>query len=128
MEEAKKEKYSVSSSLEAIEKVTIHKHLSISPGATGFELIYTVDPGKILTVKIVQVAFPAGTYGELHIAIYYGNLKVWPKTDYVSGDNVLFRKGVSIKYYSGDPIRVWYKNTNTTETRDCFIDVEGLLE
>jgi len=128
MEEGRKGKHSVSSSLATKEPVTIHKHLSISPGATGFENIYTVKPGKTLTVKVVQVAFPAGTYGELQIAIYYGNLKVWPETDHVSGDNVLFRKEARIKYYSGDPVRVWYNNTNATETRDCFMDLEGVLE
>jgi len=111
-----------------VEKVTIHRHLSIGPGETGVAAIYTVQPGKVLTVDSVEVAFPAGIYGELHIALRYGNLKVWPETDYVSGDNVLFSKKVRLRYYSGDRILVWYSNVNTTQVRDCFIDIEGRLE
>jgi len=111
-----------------VEEVTIHKHLSFGPGETGLEAIYTVQPGKVLTVESVQIAFPAGVYGELHIALYYGNLKVWPETDYVSGDNVLFKKEVRLRYWSGDRILVWYRNVNTTQVRDCFVDLEGRLE
>jgi len=111
-----------------VEKVTLHKHLSKAGGASGFEDIYTVPPGHILTLKVVQVAFPAGTYGEFQISIYYGNMKVWPETDYIVGDNVIYRKEVKIKYFSGDVVRAYYKNTNATETRDAYIDLEGELE
>jgi len=128
MKEMVTEKASENPSLEKGRLISIHKHLSISPGKEGFQAIYTVEPGKILTTKLVQIAFPAGTYGELYIALYYGNMKVFPETEYVSGDNVLFRKNARLKYWSQDPVLVWYKNVNTTETRDCFIDIEGILE
>jgi len=109
------------------EKVTISYHLVAGPGAEGEVSIYSVPPGQVLSLRAAQVAFPAGTYGELHIRLLYGNLKVWPATDHVSGDNVLVRKEVDVKYFSGDRVLIWYRNTNATETRDAFISLEGVL-
>jgi len=109
-------------------KVSIPYRLVVGPGLKGETTIYTVPAGAILYITKVIVHFPAGVAGELYIALKYGNLKVYPATDYVNGDDVTLEDDVELYYYSGDPIRLWYENVNTTEPRSCDIKLEGILE
>jgi len=110
------------------EKVSIPYRLVVGAGLKGEAIIYTAPAGAILHIKKVRVHFPAGVAGELHIALRYGNLKVWPATDYANGDDVTIEDEVDLRYFSGDPIRLWYENISTTEPRSVDIKLEGVLE
>jgi len=103
-------------------------HLVAAPAAEGFVDIATVPSGKILKVNRVEVFFPAGVHDELHVCFLYGNMKVFPNEGDLVGDNIKYDKPVDLRYYSQDPIRVWYKNDNTTYERVANIVVEGELE
>jgi len=81
----------------------------------------------MLTITLAKIAYPVGTYGELKNAIYYGNMKVLPDEGLVNGDNFVWRKAVELRYYSEDPIKLYYKNENTTEKRECYVELEGEL-
>jgi len=39
----------------------------------------------------------------------------------------VWRKAVELRYYSEDPIKLYYKNENTTEKRECYVELEGEL-
>jgi len=116
MEEGRKEKYSVS------------YHLVASPGASGFATIHRVEPGKIFHITRIEVFFPTGVSDELEISIWYGNLQVYPNEGALVGDNIKYDKQVDLRYYSGDPVKVYYRNLNTTYERICDIVLEGELE
>jgi len=110
------------------EKWSASYHLVASPGAEDFVSIATVPAGRILRLKRIQVFFPTGNADELHVAFYYGDLQVFPDEGDLVGDDVKYDKQVDVRYFSQDPIRVWYKNDNTTYERIADIVVEGELE
>jgi len=109
------------------EKWSVSYHLVAGAGAEGFVDIATVPAGKILKVNRLEVFFPTGDNDELHVAFYYGNMKVFPDEGDLVGDNIKYDKRVSLRYYSQDPIRIWYKNDNVTYSRVADIVVEGEL-
>jgi len=108
-------------------KITISYHLVASAGVEADVSIYTVPPAQKLVIKRVQIYFPSGTYGELEIFFKYGVMKVYPKSGVVKGDNYTHEKETNLEYYRGDNVVIHYKNTNTTEERQAFIDLEGEL-
>jgi len=108
-------------------KVSIPYHLTAAAGESGFKTLYTVLGGKRLHVTRATVAFPVGTYGELEVALYYGMLRVWPEDANLKGDNMSFEKDVDLWWGSGDPVRLYFKNANATEQRECYVNLEGEL-
>jgi len=111
-----------------VEKASLTYRLAASPGDSGFATIYTVDPGRILKIHKVIIHFPSGTAGELRLALYYGNLKVYPKTPYVNGDDVKLEDYVDLTWFSGDDVKLWYENTNVTTARYADVKLEGVLQ
>jgi len=109
-------------------EVSIPYRLVAAAGEEGYRTIYTVQPGMTLRVKRVHVHFPIASGGELRVALYYGNLKVYPETDWISGSDVHFDDPVDLAWYSGDRVRLWFENTNAAEERSCDIKLEGVLE
>jgi len=116
MGEVKKEKYSVS------------YHLVAAPGAEGFATIHIVQGGRIFHIKRIEVFFPTGVSDELEISFWYGNLQVFPNEGVLVGDNIKYDKQVDLRYYSGDPVKVRYRNLNTDFERVCDIVLEGELD
>ncbi len=110
------------------EKVTIPYHLVAGAGATGEVSLYTVPGARRLRVKRIITYFPAGNYGELYLSYYVGINQVHPKTGELNGDQVVWDDDVDITIYSGEDLKLKYRNTNTTETREAFIHVIGELE
>jgi len=108
-------------------KVTIHYHLTAGPGAVGEVGIYTVPPGKVLTLHMTQVKFPSGTAGELEVSLLYGNMRVWPEDRPVTGDDVIYEKCITGEYRSGEEVVLAYKNLNVTTSREAYVQVEGEL-
>jgi len=89
--------------------------------------IYTVPGGKKFHAKVIRVEFPSGTGGELQVALHYGLRKVAPATDYYAGDDARFKDSIDVLYHSGDPVKLWYKNT-VAATRMANVKIEGILE
>lgn len=109
-------------------KITIPYHLVASGGASGEIELYTVPSARKLTIRRVVTAFPIGNYGELEIAFYIGVRQVHPEKGVISGDGVVYDDDVDIEIPSGSALKLWYRNNNATETRECFIHVIGELE
>jgi len=108
--------------------VSIPYRLVASPGEKGFKEVYTVPAGYTLKVCRVHVHFPIASAGELRIALYYGQSRVYPEADWISGSDIHFDDPVDLEWFSGDGVRVWFKNTNTVEERSCDLKLEGVLQ
>jgi len=89
--------------------------------------IWTVPGGKKFYAKRIHVHFPSGTGGELYVALYYGLRKIAPATSYYNGDDARFVDEIDVTYHSGDPVKLWYKNT-AAATRTANVKIEGELE
>jgi len=111
-----------------VEKVSYSYHLEATAGDKGFKDIHTVEPGRKLHITRIEVFFPTGTEDELEISFFYGNRQVFPKSGVLKGDNIKYDKPVDLWYYSSDPVKVYYKNLNTTYRGVCDIVSEGTLE
>jgi len=109
-------------------RISIVYHLTADRGAEGFVDVYTVDPARKLKVVKSQVGFPIGTYGELKLALYYGEMKMIPRGGHWTGDGMLLVDEMTGKWHGGDKIRLYYKNENATETREAFILILAELE
>ena len=109
-------------------KVSFAKWVDVSGGEKGFTPLYTVPAARTLTVKRVQVFFPVGDYGELKLALYFGNSQRLPRQGYYQGDGCLVIDETEAKWPSGSEVKLYYENENETETRSAYILVEGELE
>jgi len=109
-------------------KVSFPYAVVASPGAEDFVTIATVPPGKIFHAKLFHINFPIDTGGLLDIALYYGNLKVYPAEGFMTGDNTTFVDEIDVRYHSQDPIRIYYRNRDTAAEKKCYLKVEGELE
>jgi len=55
-------------------------------------------------------------------------MKMIPKGGYWTGDGLLLVDEMAGRWHGGDKIRLYYKNENTTETREAFILILAELE
>jgi len=109
-------------------RISIPYYLRADPATKDFVTIYTIPKGKKAVLKKITIRFPAGTNGELRLALYYGHMKVAPETPYWNGNDVRFIETLNIPYWSQDPVLLWYENVNTTAIRESSILIEAELE
>ena len=109
------------------EKVSIPFSLEAGAGASGKVAVYTVQAGRVLHVTRARVHFPKDTARELQAAFYYGERKVIPEADYYVGDDSEYDDPVDERWFSGDPVLLWYNNTGAAAR---YVDgsLEGELE
>ena len=108
-------------------KVSVPYHVTAAGGATDTVSIFRVPSARKLKVNKVTVAFPTGTYGELEVALYFGIRRVFPQGRNITGDNMSFGKDVDLTWFTGDNVLLYYKNNNATQTREAYVDLEGVL-
>jgi len=104
------------------------EHITAGAGAEGDVTALTVPEGYIFRLNRIEILFPAGTYGELEISLYQGIHKTLPDEGVWTGDHVLLKHETERRWGGGEDVTVHYKNTNTTETRECFAYLIGELE
>ena len=109
------------------QSVVIPYHLVANAGDSGYIDLYEVQAGRTLKIKRIITYFPAGDYGELEIAYYRGIMQIHPTTGTLTGDQVVWDDEVEYTLDSGSTLRLYYKNNNTSETRESFIHVLGEL-
>jgi len=101
----------------------IHYELIADPDAEGFVNVYTVNDAKKVKVKHIDVYFPSGTDGDLQISFYYGHMKIAPHGGLINGDNCKVTVPIDLELISGDTLRVYFKNRNTTDKKKAYIDI-----
>ncbi len=109
-------------------KISICYKVTASAGAEDKTSIYTVEAGKRFKLESCYVSFPAGTYYELELAFYYGDKKIAPEENNYVGDNQNYEDVLDFTIESGESLLLYYKNNNTTNTKEAFIIVRGVLE
>jgi len=111
-----------------VERVTIPYRLEAPAAKAGEVEVFRAPNGKMFTLEQLEIRFPAGTAGDLRVQILYGQLRMIPYEGSYSGDGTKFVERVQVRYWSGDPIRVWYQNVHATDTKFCDISFEGVIE
>ncbi len=76
-------------------------------------------------LRKIQVSFPQGAAGELEVAVLYGNRRIAPTEGTISGDGSTFTFEVDIPYHKGSSIKIYYKNSNTTEQKRAYFLFAG---
>jgi len=110
------------------EKASFPYALTASAGAEGFVTIATVPAAKTFHAKLFHINFPPDTAGLLDVALYYGDLRVYPEQGFLTGDNTTFVDEIDVRYFSQDEIRIYYRNRDTAAEKRCYLKVEGELE
>ena len=95
--------------------------LTVSPGDSGIYDLSLAPKGRKLKLKRTQVYFPAGTEGELEIAIKYGNMTIIPDSGVLTGDDMTYTSLKEFEFDSGSPLRIYYNNTNATYSKTCYL-------
>jgi len=109
-------------------KISIAYKVTASGGAEGKTSIYEVEAGKRFKLESCYVSFPAGAYYELELAFYYGDKKIAPEENTYVGDNQAYEDVLDFTIESGEDLLLYYKNNNSTQTREAFVIVRGVLE
>ncbi len=99
-----------------------------SPNEENTIEIYKVSPAKKFKLERVQIAFPVGSAFELQIAVYRGLEKVKPTTGVYSGDGFVIADITGVEFYSGDSVKLWYKNLSSTDIKRAIVILEGYEE
>jgi len=109
-------------------KVSIPYMLTASAGAEDDVTVFEVPAARKFKTASVRISFPAGTYYELEISIYRGIKQIAPYTGVYQGDNEVIEDEFIEDISSGERVILHYKNTNSTEVREAFILIRGVLE
>ena len=108
-----------------MEKVQVCKIINAAAGASGETTLYTESAARVLKNIKIQLRFPSGASDELRIRFLRGNRQISPESGYYAGDDIEYKMNLSEKLLSEDSLLVKYENTNTTESRKCYIFLEG---
>lgn len=109
-------------------KISIAYSLTAAANANSTTTIFTVPAACTFRVTSVYIHFPAGTYYELQLRLLRGIQQIAPYSGYYVGDASVIEDEDVSDLASGDHLNVYYKNTSSTQTRQAFIIVRGVLE
>jgi len=109
-------------------KVSASYHLVASPGQEGYVDLYEVPRARILHNVAFTVHFPIGALGDLEVALFHGIMQVLPDSGKYTGDGSTFQDRTDGRWWSNEKVKLYFKNTNTTENRECYVLFEGELE
>jgi len=108
--------------------ISIPYKLTADPGTEEVIPIWTVDKAKIFRMNSVRISFPQATYYELEIALQRGIKQIAPHIGKYVGDNEVINDELEAELESGSELKLYYKNLNTTQIRECSVLVRGELE
>ena len=102
--------------------------VTAAASTSGEYSLLTVTAAKKLRIKKLTVHFPNGVGYHLQIALLRGTMQRVPDGGYLTGDNNTISVECDILYESGEDVKVWYNNTDTTNSHSCYVLVEGVIE
>jgi len=108
-----------------VERRSIHYFISASPGEETTINVFTVSPGKRFKLEKVSVFFPTGTNFELEVAIFRGLEQVKPTNGVYKGNGNTITDTTGVWFGTGEDVKLWYKNLNTTTARQGTALLEG---
>jgi len=107
--------------------ISIAKKLTIPASATGTTDLYEVPPAQVFTLKRVIFHFPVGTEFNVGLAIRKGIKNVCPDEGVVYGDGAVIELTDDTEFVSGEPVSLYYTNSDATNSYDVIVVVEGEL-
>ena len=103
-------------------------YYTLAAGATGSVSIFRVPPGRVATIRRVQFYFPAGSNGELYVALSTGGRRLVPESGMINGDNNTVSVEPNKTATSGFTVDLDYMNTSSTESHSVFVLLEVDVE
>jgi len=97
--------------------------LTLAANSEGKTPVYTV-PYKHIVVRRVRAHFPDDGLGDITLALYYGDMKVFPKEGFIYPTSNVFDERLEAHYFLGDDVLVYWKNINTTSSYRVVLDLE----
>ena len=97
--------------------------LSLAANSEKKESIYKV-PYKHIVVDRIRAHFPDGGLGDITLALYYGDMKVFPRKGFIYPTSNVFDERLEAHYFLGDDVLVYWKNINTTSSYRVVLDLE----
>jgi len=108
-----------------VERKSIHYFIDASPGEERIVDVFTVSPGKRFKLEKVSVFFPDETAFELEVAIFRALEQVKPTNGVYKGKGNTITDTTGVWFGTGEVVKLWYKNLNTTTARQGTALLEG---
>ena len=110
------------------EKVILPLELTVAAGASGTHDIAVAPEGRKLILRKVTISFPSGCEGYLGVAVRYGARNIIPDSGYITGDDEKFVFEKTWVYETGSPVKIAYRNEDSSYSHTVFIVVELEME
>ena len=107
------------------EKHSVAYKLTAAAGSSDVVTLFTVTSARRFMLQKVTVHFPAGSNYQLEVKLLRGNEAVAPREGVLVGDDSLIVVESDAIYEGGQPVLLYYKNSDTANPHEAFILVEG---
>ena len=108
--------------------LTVAKKITVSAGAEGTTVLYSVKSAQKLKLTEVQFCFPTGSNFLLGLAIQRGPYRVCPKEGLVYGENKVIKLEDDSVFDSGSEVLLYYKNEDASNDHSAVVIITGELE
>jgi len=110
------------------ERKSIAYFINALAGEENTVSVYKVSAGMKFYLERVTIYFQNGSAFELIVAIYRGLEQVKPTNGVYRADGGFVQDTTKVEFGSGEDVKVYYKNTNTTTARKALVLLEGYEE
>ena len=97
--------------------------LTLAANSEKKESIYKV-PYKHIVIRRARFDFPDGGLDDVQLALYYGDMKVAPKSGTWQPTSGTLDERLEAHYFLGDEVLLWWKNVNSTTSYRVVGDLE----
>ena len=108
-------------------KYHVAKTIIVNPSQTAKFELFRVPTARSLIIKEIYIHFPTGSNYTLLVSLYRGEEKVFPIVGEITGDNVLFKFDVELRYDSNSIVYARISNTDDTNAHRVQIIIIGEL-
>ena len=110
-------------------RFTVPINVTAPADSDSFYSLYTVREAHVVAREI-ELSFESGVHDVLFASLYYGDLKVAPKTSEYTGDSGRVRDIIEVHYYRGDQVKLRVRNTDTANSHYLVgsIELEEVVE
>ena len=109
-----------------MKKVIVYNGVQ-APNSSSFATVYTPSNGQSFRLEEMIVICGTNVDLDLEIALYHGTKQVIPEYGVISGKEGRIPIKCEWTWNSGEPIRLFVKNTHTTNTYKYSIILIGDL-
>jgi hypothetical protein len=100
---------------------------SVSPNTTTTENIYTIPTGMRFKIEKLNVVYGTNVDFDLEVALYHGDKQVIPESDTIKGPSGRIPIECDWTWSSGEKIKLYLKNSSSTNTYKYSVILIGDL-